>query len=139
MVSGWVLDCSLALAFGLPDEKSSRADKFLGQLTGSYDVWVPALWWYEVANALRVARRRKRLTEAQLTRLVDLYGRLPLRTDALVAGGAFQRYAQLGEDQGLSSYDAAYLELAARRDLGLATLDTRLAKAARKIGVAVWR
>jgi predicted nucleic acid-binding protein len=138
-VSGWVLDCSLALAFGLPDERSSRADEFLGQLSGSYDVWVPALWWYEVSNALRVARRRKRLTAAQLTRLVDLYSRLPLRTDALVAGGAFQRYTELGEDQELSSYDSAYLELAARRGLGLATLDTGLAKAARKIGVAVWK
>ena len=137
MVGGWVLDCSLALAFGLPDEKSSRADEFLGQLSGSFDAWVPALWWYEVSNALRVARRRKRITDAQLTRLVDLYGRLPLRTDALVAGGAFQRYTDLGG--GLSSYDSAYLELAARRGLGLATLDTRLAKAARKIGVRVWR
>lgn len=138
-MSGWVLDCSLALAFGLPDERSSRADQFLGQLTDSYDVWVPALWWYEVSNALRVARRRKRLTAAQLTRLVDLYSRLPLRTDASVAGGAFQRYTELGEDQKLSSYDSAYLELAARRGLGLATLDTRLAKVAREIGVEVWR
>jgi len=137
MVGGWVLDCSLALAFGLPDEKSSRADKFLDQLGDEYDVWVPALWWYEVSNALRVARRRKRVTDAQLTRLVDLYGRLPLRTDALVAGGAFQRYTDLGDN--LSSYDSAYLELAARRGLGLATLDTRLAKTARKIGVKVWR
>jgi predicted nucleic acid-binding protein len=137
MVVGWVLDCSLALAFGLPDERSSRADKFFGQVNEGYDVWVPALWWYEVSNALRVVRRRKRITDAQLTRLVDLYGRLPLRTDALVSGGAFQRYTDLGDV--LSSYDAAYLELAARRGLGLATLDTRLAKAARKIGVKVWR
>jgi len=134
-----VLDCSLALAFGLPDERSDRADEFLERLSDRYDVWVPALWWYEVSNALRVARRRKRITDAQLTRLVDLYGRLPLRTDALIAGGAFQRYTDLGEDQKLSSYDAAYLELAARRGLGLATLDTDLAKAARKIGVEVWR
>ena len=139
MVAGWVLDCSLALAFGLPDERSSKADRFLGQLSGDYDVWVPTLWWYEVSNALRVARRRKRITQAQLTQLVDLYGRLPLRTDALFGGGAFQRYTDLGEEQQLSSYDSAYLELAARRGLGLATLDTRLAKTARKIGVKVWR
>jgi predicted nucleic acid-binding protein len=138
-VSGWVLDCSLALAFGLPDEESSKADRFLGQLTERYDVWVPTLWWYEVSNALRVARRRKRVSDAQVAQLVDLYGRLPLRTDALFAGAAFQRYTELSAGRGLSSYDSAYLELAARRGLGLATLDTRLAKAARKIGVGVWQ
>lgn len=139
MVAGWVLDCSLALACGMPDERSSKADRFLDRVSDDYDVWVPTLWWYEVSNVLRMARRRKRITAAQATQLVDLFGRLPLRTDALFAGGAFQRYTDLGDDHGLSSYDSAYLELAARRGLGLATLDTCLAKAARKIGVKVWR
>jgi PIN domain nuclease of toxin-antitoxin system len=48
----WVLDCSLALAWALPDEKSRRADQFLVRVSRDSDIWVPALWWYEMANAL---------------------------------------------------------------------------------------
>ena len=48
----------LALAFGLPDERSARADKFRGRVSDDNDVWVPTLWWYEISDALRMARRR---------------------------------------------------------------------------------
>ncbi|MEI9478624.1 MAG: type II toxin-antitoxin system VapC family toxin [Deltaproteobacteria bacterium] len=60
----WVLDASIALAWALPDEASDQADRFLSRVTAKDVLWVPSLWWYEVANALVVAERRKRLTEA---------------------------------------------------------------------------
>jgi predicted nucleic acid-binding protein len=78
---GLVLDCSLALAWGLPDETSRRADRFFAQLAPETVLWVPALWWYELANAITIAQCRHRLSEADAVRLTELYGLLPIRTD----------------------------------------------------------
>ncbi len=135
----WVLDCSLALAWALPDEASPRADQFLAKASRQDIFWVPALWWYEVANALTMAQRRNRLTEADSVRLIQLYGALPIQTDTLVGAESVWRFHVLAREHGLSAYDAAYLELAERRGVGLATLDKRLVTAARKMGVKVAR
>ena len=138
MVGGLVLDCSVALAWALPDERSSRADSFKDFSFDSSQVWVPAIWWYEVANALAVAARRGRLTKSEHMRLTSLFSNLPVRTDALVGSEAFLRYGTIARDQGLSAYDAAYLGLASRRGLTLATLDKRLADEAQKNGLKTW-
>ncbi|MBI4481576.1 MAG: type II toxin-antitoxin system VapC family toxin [Acidobacteria bacterium] len=131
----WVLDCSLALAWGLPDETSKRADRFLVQVSRKSTFWVPALWWYEISNALTVAQRRQRLTEADSMRLVELYRLLPIETDAYLSPDILWRFHTLAEEHALPAYDAAYLELAQRKGLGLATLDRRLMRAARRAGV----
>ena len=133
----WVLDCSLALAWALPDETSKRADRFLARLSRKDVLWVPALWWYEIANALTTARRRQRLPEAEYVRLVELYGMLPVQTDAHLNSDAVRRFHTLAQEYGVSAYDAAYLELAQRRGVGLATLDRRLLTAAQTAGVQV--
>ncbi len=78
----WVLDCSLALAWALPDETSKRADRFLTHVSRTSRFWVPAVWWYEVANTLTTAQRRHRVMEADRRRVVELYGMLPIQTDA---------------------------------------------------------
>ena len=135
----WVLDCSLALAWGLPDESSKRAERFLAELPKESILSVPALWWYEISNALTVAQRRRRLTESDNTRLVELYGSLPIHTDTHLGPEAVWRLQALAHEHTLSAYDAAYLELAQRKGLGLATLDRSLAAAARKAGVKVAR
>jgi predicted nucleic acid-binding protein len=133
----WVLDSSMALALALPDESSEQADRFFGRLTNETVLWVPALWWYEVANAMISAERRKRLTEGDRVRLIELYRMLPLRTDTALDPEAMYRFHTLAKGQGLSAYDAAYLELAQRRGLGLATLDQSLQTAASRAGVKV--
>lgn len=61
----WVLDCSLALAWALPDESSPKAERFLTTLPSEGALWVPALWWYELADGLATARRKGRLSEAE--------------------------------------------------------------------------
>ena len=76
-----MIDSSLALAWALPDETSKEADRFLGRISVRSILWVPALWWYEMANALLMAQRRKRLGEAEKIRLMELYGRVPHQTD----------------------------------------------------------
>jgi predicted nucleic acid-binding protein len=133
----WVLDSSIALALALPDETSEQADHFFGRITGGSVLWVPALWWYEMANALLGAQRRRRLTERDRMRLMELYRMFPIRTDTALDSDAMCRFHTLAMEFELSAYDAAYLELAQRRGLGLATLDQRLHPAARKAGVKV--
>lgn len=134
-----VLDCSLALAWALPDETSARADRFLARGSREDAFWVPALWWYELTNALTMAQRRRRLADADVARLLELYGGLPIHTDTFLGRDAAWRFHSLALEFALSAYDAAYLELAQRRGLALATLDRQLATAARKAGVKIAR
>lgn len=129
------LDSSMALAWALPDEASERAERLLGQVTPRSALWVPALWWYEVGNALLAAQRHKRLAEADRLRALELYGHLPLHTDAILTAASVERFQALAQTYALSVYDAAYLELAQRKDLDLATLDQPLMAAARRAGV----
>ncbi len=135
----WVLDASIALAWALPDETSLQADRFLNRVTAKDVLWVPSLWWYEVVNALIVAERRRRLTEADEIRLKDLYGILPIKTDTIIGPDAMERLRTLGRQYKLSAYDATYLELALRKGLGLATMDRRLRSATEKAGVRIFR
>jgi len=133
----WVVDSSIALAWALPDETSKEADRFLSRISMKSILWVPALWWYEIANALLMAQRRKRLEEAERIRLMDLYRRLPIRTDGVLDSDSVWRFHALAIEFNLSAYDAAYLELAQRRGLGLATVDRTLRLAAQRAGMKV--
>jgi predicted nucleic acid-binding protein len=88
-----------------------------------------------MANALLAAQRRHRVDQAKVQRLVELYGTLPVRTDPLLGRQALERFTALAARHRLSVYDAAYLELALRRGIGLATLDDRLARCATDDGI----
>ena len=134
---GWVIDSSIALAWALPDKTSKGAERFLSQILVGNIFWVPALWWYEMANALLMAQRRKRLTEAERIRLIELYRKLPVQTDMTLDPDVISRFHTLAIEYNLSAYDTAYLELAQRRGLGLATVDRQLRSAAQKAGVKV--
>lgn len=132
----WVLDSSFALSWGLPDETSAHAQQFLKHLSQEDTLWIPTLWWYEISNALVVAQRRRRLTEADRFRLLELFGELPLQTDGHLTSETVGRLQALAHEHGLSAYDAAYLELAIRKSASLATLDRKLSTAARHVGIA---
>jgi predicted nucleic acid-binding protein len=131
----WVLDSSVALALSLPDEKSNEVDVFFNRLGGQDLFWVPALWWYEIANALTSAQRRKRLAEGDRNRLTELFRMLPIQTDTVPDAEANYRFQSLATEHALSAYDAAYLELAQRRGIGLATLDQHLRSACVRAGI----
>jgi predicted nucleic acid-binding protein len=131
----WVLDSSLALAWALPDEHSDDADHVLDHISTEDGFWVPALWWYEISNALLMAQQRKRIKEADRLRLIELYGLLPLQTDTPSHPDTIRRFQEIALTYSLSAYDASYLELALRKGLGLATFDRRLQEAAEKVGL----
>src|ERR1700722_4732063 len=94
----------------------------------------PSLWPLEALNALLMAERRKRLDGKTRQRLAGFLRGLPITLDMETADQAWTATARLAERYRLTSYDAAYLELAQRRKLPLATLDMELIKAARTLG-----
>lgn len=133
-----VLDCSVTMAWCFEDEQSELADKVLDRL-GESQAWVPSLWAFEVANVLLVAERRDRLTHADAMRFVTLLGDLPILIDASAHERALGAILATGRDFGLSSYDAAYLELAIRLGAEMATADENLRMACAKSGVPIFK
>ncbi|MDX8407607.1 MAG: type II toxin-antitoxin system VapC family toxin [Mariprofundaceae bacterium] len=134
----WIMDCSIAAAMGLPDESSAIADAFLLQME-SNEIWVPSLWWHEIGNVIVSARRRSRISDNDASGLMQLYGNLPVSTDTVSGSGLMERIHRLSITYQLSAYDAAYLELAERKQAGLTTLDAKLLQAARDCGVEVFQ
>jgi predicted nucleic acid-binding protein len=131
-----VLDCSVALAWFLPGERTPRTEDLLDQVVDT-GALVPSLWPVEVANVLLAAERKRRISQAQRVRALTALAQLPIEMDAETAsrswGGAFD----LAVAQGLTLYDALYLELSLRSGLPLATLDHDLCRAAKASGVPV--
>ncbi|OAI49911.1 hypothetical protein AYO44_18255 [Planctomycetaceae bacterium SCGC AG-212-F19] len=130
----FVLDCSIVLAWYFVDETDRYADAVAAALPGA-TAHVPALFHLELANILVVGERRKRSTEAQATAFLVRLAGLPIVVDGETAGRAWSDIIGLARAHGLSTYDAAYLELAVREALPLATLDKQLETAAKAIGV----
>ena len=129
-----VLDSSVSLSWFFPDEKTGFTDAALA-LAVKGECWVPALWRLEFPNALLVAERKRRLTRAERLQVLDEVARLNLRVDA--RAHELRAISDLAERHSLSTYDAAYLELASRLDSALITLDAALAAAATAAGVSV--
>jgi predicted nucleic acid-binding protein len=132
----FVLDCSVTLAWLLPDEDGAAVDALAEELEQTTAV-VPAIWPYEVVNALHVAQRRARIGDDDLMRVLSALAALPIEIEAVAKDHVFSAVAHLGRRLGITSYDAAYVELAARRRLPLATLDARLRKACASLKIEV--
>ena len=131
-----VLDASLAIAWCLPDEASAPAEALLAALRQS-QIFVPAIWVLEVANGLLAAERSRRITPAAIEEALATIATLVLHTEpapALQDAGAILAVARANQ---LTAYDAAYLDLALRKGVTLATLDRRLRQAAERAGVAL--
>lgn len=130
----FILDCSVVLTWIFPDEGRHRMTALLERLESEGAV-VPEVWPLEVANALLVAQRRRRLTEKDVERALQDLDALPIQVDQQTHQQALKATLSLANKYKLSSYDAAYLELARRTRLPLATLDTKLRSACRAAGI----
>jgi predicted nucleic acid-binding protein len=133
-LDGFVVDSSVAVAWCFPDEQDAYSQAILDALA-SKKAFVPYLWHLEVANTLLVGERRKRSTQANTVAWLGFLAHLPITVDEETKLHAFGDITNLGRSQNLSAYDAAYLELAMRRGLPLATLDEKLKAAAKAVGV----
>ncbi len=131
-----VLDASLTLSWFFKDERTPGADAVLTEVT-EHGAVVPALWRLEVANALQMALRRKRIDAGFRDRALTQLSRLSIAADPDTDAHAWTGALQLADRFQLTLYDAAYLELAQRRRLPLATLDRELREAAAALGIAL--
>lgn len=134
---GLVIDSSIAIAWCFPDENDDYSRSVLDALE-TEPAFVPDLWHLEVANTLLVGERRKRSTQADTVAWMSFLAELPITVDEETKTHAFRDTVNLGRSQHLSAYDAAYLELAMRRGLPLATLDDKLKTAAQAVGVPLY-
>lgn len=134
----YVLDNSVAMRWLLTTSKKvdqTYAEAVLQGLSEAEAI-VPNLWHLEAANVLQAAEKRGELEPGEVERFITQLESLPIQVDTLTAHQTFSRTLSLSRAYKLSSYDAAYLELAIREGLPLATLDKDLISAAKKAYVA---
>jgi predicted nucleic acid-binding protein len=131
-----VLDSSVTLAWLYSDEITEPIRRVF-ETVAERGAVVPALWRLEIANSLTVAARRGRIDrEFRRAALSDL-AMLEITTDPHTETNAWGQTVQLADQCELTVYDAAYLELALRRRLPLATLDQKLRAGSTGCGVEV--
>ena len=128
----FVLDASAAANWFLPDESPLAAPAWMRMSRD--DALVPLHWWFEIRSIMLIAERRGRISERYVSYMSDRISTLRIveaqrPNDAAVFA--------LARHHGLTFYDAVYLELAQRERLDLATLDKKLAAAARDGGVSL--
>lgn len=119
------------------DEATPAADELLDQLVLGVRAWVPALWHLELGNVLLGARRRNRIDLAGIEAFLCRLAVYDIAVDGQTMERAWQKTLDLAMQYELSTYDAAYLELALRLALPLATLDQELMNVARACGVTL--
>jgi predicted nucleic acid-binding protein len=132
-----VLDASVAVAWCFPDESTPFTEGVLDLLGSGTEAITAAIWPFEVANALLMGERRKRISVAQVTTVLQRISALPITVDSIRTDTAFGPILSVARQEQLTEYDAAYLELAIREGLPLATLDNGLRRAARSAGIGL--
>ena len=131
----FVADSSVGVSWAVASQASPAAERLLDEMEAGGLFLVPALWPFEVANALLFLRRRKKITPAELERAQAALSRMNPRVDWDGLASVFGTTAALAQEHALSVYDAAYLELALRSGLPLASRDAALNRAARRTGI----
>lgn len=136
----FVLDNSVAMRWLIPSLKPADqqyAERVLKSMNEA-DALVPGLWHLEASNVLLGAEKSGEITVAQTEAFTSQLENLPISVDSSTWRRSFGRTMVLARSYGLSSYDAAYLELAVRESLMLASLDRTLLKAAEKAGIGIY-
>jgi predicted nucleic acid-binding protein len=132
----FVLDSSVATAWCFEEETTPYTEAVLAAVSGTETALAPRLWAYELRNSVLVGVRRGRITAADAE---VFFASLPDLRMLLVDPVSYDAVYALAAQQGLSVYDASYLDLALRKGLPLASLDRALLRAAESCGVAPFR
>jgi predicted nucleic acid-binding protein len=135
LIPVFVPDASVALPWCFKDETTAYTDSLLDRLIAGEVVTVPPHWPVEVSNGLVQAKKRGRVDEERIGRFLDDLSSFHILVDNVYDFAILKRVRGFAEQQRLTTYDAAYLELAQRTGLPLATLDSDLQRAARALGV----
>lgn len=138
MTRTFVADASVAIGWVHPAQATTQTAAMLDAIAGGATLEVPALWPMEIANALLVLVRRRKLSENERQTALGFLRGLRLRIDYEAASIALSRLSDLAAAHQLSVYDAAYLELAQRRHRVLGCKDGPLRTAAKRAGVDLW-
>lgn len=136
-MGAFVLDASIAISWCFPEDPTENTiySRQILELLETVDAIVPEIWPFEIANGIFVSFcRRKRVSEEQVKRYVELISSLPIRVDRR-SWTATLSLESLARKHNLAAYDVAYLELAKRQGLSLATTDEGLIKSAQAEGV----
>lgn len=133
----FVLDASVTLAWCFADESTAQTEAILDLLANGAEAITPPIWPFEVANALLVGERRKRISVAQVTSVLRRIAALPIAVDPVRLDHVFGHVLSFARQEQLTEYDASYVELALRESLPLATLDDKLGRAAKNAGIAL--
>ncbi|MBL8876857.1 MAG: type II toxin-antitoxin system VapC family toxin [Phycisphaerae bacterium] len=128
-------DISAILAIAFDDEDAAYAEAVI-EAIGADEAIVPTLFWFELRNALIMGERRKRLTPVRTAAFLSDLALLPFSVDESPREAIV---LDLARQHALTVYDAAYLELAQRKNLPLATLDDALIKAAKNSAIAIFK
>ena len=136
-MAAFVIDASATLPWCFADEATPATNLLLARLRSGDEAIVPAHWPLEVANALLIAVRRKRISVEDAQQFLDDLEVLPIQVETADRKSLRKRVFLLAKQSNLTAYDAAYLELAVRERLPLATLDRELREAARGACVAL--
>lgn len=138
-MSRFIVDASVALCWYFEDQKTAYTESVFDCLGKGDTALVPAIWPLEVVNSFLVAVRQKTISPAQLEIFIRDLEDLPVEVDIEGVRRVYSSIVRLSQHHQLSSYDAAYLDLASVESLPLATLDKNLRAAAKRVGVELLR
>jgi predicted nucleic acid-binding protein len=133
----YIFDASFVGALIIPDERNPHVDRMYAKIKNEDEKRAPHLLWYEIAYILKNLLRRRRCTLDEILGFFPAFAALCITCDFETGTGYVEKILRLCNDYNISSYDAAYLELAGRKKATLCTLDENLITAAKKYGVAV--
>jgi predicted nucleic acid-binding protein len=135
-VTGLVIDASAVLAWCFEDAGGPEADALIERVAAE-GAAVPGLWPLEIAGGLVIGERRGRISQAESAAFVAMIEELPIVADPATGARALHETMSLAREHELTAYDAAYLELAMRLGVPLATGDCKLRTAAQRVGVVL--
>jgi predicted nucleic acid-binding protein len=136
VIPSLILDCSITMAWCFSDESTPETTAVQTRLANEAAV-VPAHWFLEVSNVLALAEKKQRIAQPDVETFANLLDLLDIQVDHEAHSRAFAHLIPLCRVHKLTSYDAAYLDLAMRLKLPLATLDDELRMAAMTLGLTV--
>ena len=131
----YVFDSSFISALIIPDEKNPKVDRMRVSIKEDDEVFVPQLLWYEITNIFKNLMLRKRYNFNEVLQFFPLLIAIRITVDFETGVKYSEKLFCLCNDYKLSSYDAAYLELAERKKAVLCTLDENLITVAKRCGI----